>query len=320
MSIVMVFPGQGSQSIGMGRSLAQNFPAARAVFDEVDEILGQKLSRIMWEGPEQALTLTENAQPALMAVSLAAVRVLVAEFGLSISRGIGCVAGHSLGEYSALAAVDSLSLAQTARLLKLRGQAMQQAVPEGKGAMAALLGISYGDVLGLLGGVEGVCEIANDNGGGQVVISGDKTAVEACIPKALEAGAKRAILLSVSAPFHCRLMEPARQVMSEALSESEIHPPKVPVYCNVDASPTQDPEVIRSNLVGQITKTVLWRHSMERIAQGPVSCVLEVGSGRVLTGLNKRLFPGVPLYTFGGYDDVQALAPMLSKIQEVTHV
>ncbi|HYP57620.1 MAG TPA: ACP S-malonyltransferase [Beijerinckia sp.] len=295
MSKAYVFPGQGSQAVGMGKALAEAFPQARAVFAEVDEALHEKLSALMFEGPVEDLTLTANAQPALMAVSLAAVRVLEAEAGLDLARDASYVAGHSLGEYSALAAAGSLTIAQTAVLLRLRGQAMQNAVPVGVGAMAALLGLDYETGLAVArqaaeetGGDE-ICEIANDNGGGQVVASGSKAAVNRAMEIALDKGAKKSIPLPVSAPFHCALMQPAADAMAAALGETAITSPCVPLVANVLAAPVRDPEEIRKLLVAQVTGTVRWRESVQFMADQGVSLFVECGAGKVLTGLVKRI-------------------------------
>ncbi|GFO83018.1 MAG: malonyl CoA-acyl carrier protein transacylase [Methyloceanibacter sp.] len=289
MSIAFVFPGQGSQAVGMGAGLAEAFPAAKAVFDEVDESLGQPLSKLMREGPEADLTLTENAQPALMAVSLAAMRALEA-MGFVLGGKVAYVAGHSLGEYSALAASGALSLADTARLLKIRGRAMQQAVPVGEGAMAALLGADLAQAQELAAAAsEGeCCQAANDNAPGQVVISGKKTAIERAVELAPKFGARRAVLLPVSAPFHCALMQPAADAMAEALSGVTISVPAVPVVANVLAEPISDPEAIRGRLVEQVTGMVRWRETMAFLAGNGVDTVYEVGAGRVLTGMARR--------------------------------
>ncbi|MEE9330179.1 MAG: ACP S-malonyltransferase [Parvularculaceae bacterium] len=285
-----IFPGQGSQAIGMGRSLAASFPVARAVFDEVDEALGEKLSSLIWDGSIEDLTLTRNAQPALMATSIAAVRVLAAETDLKIADA-AFVAGHSLGEYSALCAVDSLSLADTAQLLRVRGDAMQAAVPVGEGAMAAILGLSLADVEAAIeaGGGGGVCQIANDNSPGQVVISGHSARVEAVMAAAKEGGAKRALPLPVSAPFHCTLMAPAAEQMAKALENADISPPVVPVIANVTAAPVTDPDAIRKLLIEQVTGRVRWTQSVETMSAAGVSRFVELGAGKVLSGLVKRI-------------------------------
>jgi len=292
----------------MGKALADAFPVARAVFDEVDEALGQKLSQIMWEGPLETLTLTANAQPALMAASLAVVRVLESEAGLDIARDVAFVAGHSLGEYSALAAVGSLSVADTARLLRIRGDAMQKAVPAGEGAMAAILGMEFEEAAKVAAeAAEGqVCEAANDNGGGQVVVSGHKAAVERVVALAPQRGAKRALLLPVSAPFHCSLMQPAAEVMAEALSKVTIAAPKVPLVANVHARAVTDPQEIREGLVRQVTGTVRWRECVAFMAAQGVDTFYELGSGKVLTGLAKRIAAGASAQAVGTPEDVAA--------------
>jgi [acyl-carrier-protein] S-malonyltransferase len=289
-TIAFTFPGQGSQAVGMGKDLADAFPEARAVFDEVDDALGQKLSEIMWNGPEDTLTLTANAQPALMAVSIAALRVLEAR-GLDLKSHVGFVAGHSLGEYSALCAAGTFSLADTARLLRIRGDAMQSAVPVGEGAMAAIIGLEHGDVEAICVAARdsGICQIANDNGGGQLVISGSKAAVEKAAALATEKGAKRAIMLPVSAPFHSDLMAPAAIAMRHALDKVEKHNPVVPVVANVRAAPVTDAEEIANLLVTQVTGQVRWRETVEWFGANGVATLYEVGSGKVLTGLARRI-------------------------------
>ncbi|MGB0921286.1 MAG: ACP S-malonyltransferase [Alphaproteobacteria bacterium] len=291
MSRALTFPGQGSQAVGMGQELAEAFAAAREVFEEVDDALGQNLSGLMANGPEDELTLTENAQPALMAVSMAVIRVLESEGGFDMAKAAACVAGHSLGEYSALAASGALALSDTARLLKTRGQAMQQAVPVGVGAMAALLGLDLEDaaVVAEEAAQGEVCTPANDNAKGQVVISGHKAAVERALELAKEKGAKRAVLLQVSAPFHCPLMQPAADAMKEALVGVRILPPKVPLYTNVTAAATSDPETIRRKLVEQVTGMVRWKESVQNMATDGVTELAELGTGKVLTGLVKRI-------------------------------
>jgi len=290
MSVAFTFPGQGSQTVGMGKALAEEFTAARLVFEEVDDALGEKLSAIIWEGPEDQLQLTANAQPALMAVSLATVRVLEAE-GLDLANDISYVAGHSLGEYSALCAAGTFSLADTARLLRIRGNAMQRAVPVGKGAMAAIIGLEFEDVEAVCeqASSAGVCQIANDNGGGQVVISGSKEAVEKAVGIATEKGAKRALLLPVSAPFHCALMAPAADAMEEALAEVRRGEPVVPVIANVRAAPVSDPDEITKLLVEQVTGRVRWRETVSWFAANEIETLYEVGAGKVLTGLARRI-------------------------------
>ncbi|MND29439.1 Malonyl CoA-acyl carrier protein transacylase [compost metagenome] len=290
MSIAFTFPGQGSQAVGMGKDLAEAYPEARAVFEEVDEALGQKLSDIMWNGPEDTLTLTANAQPALMAVSIATMRVLEAR-GLKLADKVAYVAGHSLGEYSALCAAGTFSLSDTAKLLRIRGDAMQSAVPVGQGAMAAIIGLEHSDVDAICAEAkaEGVCQIANDNGGGQLVISGSKAAVEKAAALATEKGAKRAIMLPVSAPFHSDLMAPAADAMRHALAKVEKKSPVVPVVANVRAAPVSDAEEIAQLLVTQVTGQVRWRETVEWFGQNGVTTLYEIGSGKVLTGLARRI-------------------------------
>ncbi len=314
MSLAFTFPGQGSQAVGMGAELAEAFAAAREVFQEVDDALGQKLAKLMREGPIEDLTLTENAQPALMAVSLAVVRVLKSEYDVDITRA-AFVAGHSLGEYSALAAAEAVGLADTARLLKLRGQAMQRAVPVGQGAMASLIGpkadVALAEEAAKAGSAVGVCVVANDNNAGNVVISGDKAAVDLAIEKAKELGA-RAIPLNVSAPFHCPLMQPAADEMAEALARAGIVAPKAPVVANVTARPVLEPETIRRLLVEQVTGRVRWRESVEWMAgEGGVARFVELGSGKVLTGIVKRINPDVEALALNGPSDLEAFAKSL---------
>jgi [acyl-carrier-protein] S-malonyltransferase len=306
MAAAFIFPGQGSQTVGMGKALADAFAPARSVFEEVDEALGQKLSAVMWEGPAESLTLTENAQPALMAHSLAVVRVLQAEAGLDLKRDARFVAGHSLGEYSALAAAGAFSLSDTARLLRIRGRAMQQAVPVGTGAMAALLGLSFDDAAAVAReAAQGeVCQAANDNGAGQVVVSGHKAAVERAVEIAKAKGAKRAMLLPVSAPFHCALMQPAAEAMAEALGKIAVEAPAVPVVANVTAKPVSEPGEIVRNLVAQVTGTVRWRECVEHMAGAGVTTFYEVGAGKVLTGLVKRIAEGTTGIVIGTPEDV----------------
>jgi len=313
MSIAFTFPGQGSQHLGMGSELAQAFPAAARVFDEIDEALGQKLSRIMWDGPEETLTLTENAQPALMAVSLAAIRVLKEDKGVSLVEHVKYVAGHSLGEYSALAASDAISIADTARLLKIRGQAMQAAVPVGEGAMAALLGAELSDARKLAeAAAQGeVCQTANDNAPGQVVISGTRSAVERAVEMASEFGARRAILLPVSAPFHCALMQPAAEAMAEALGNIDVSSPAVPLVANVLAAPVTDADEIRSRLVEQVTGMVRWNESVSFMVNEGITSVYEIGAGRVLTGLARRIERSLEANSVGTPDELEAAAQAL---------
>ena len=314
MAHAFIFPGQGSQQVGMGRALAEAFAPARQVFEEVDNALDGRLSRIMWEGPESELTLTENAQPALMAVSLAVVRTLEAEFGVRVDAA-RFVAGHSLGEYSALAAAGALELAEAARLLRTRGRAMQQATPVGLGAMAALLGLDYDAAREVAAeAAQGeVCEAANDNAPGQVVVSGHKAAVERAVEIAKERGAKRALMLSVSAPFHCALMGPAAEVMRDALDEAEIGTPRPPLVANVTAGAVKDPEEIRRRLVEQVTGTVRWRESVGFMAGGGVHLFAELGAGKVLAGLVKRSAEGVEAISAGAPKELEALALRLGR-------
>ena len=308
-----VFPGQGSQAVGMGAELAEAFPAAREVFQEVDEALGQALSRMMREGPEDELTLTENAQPALMAVSLAAVRVLEAEGGKPLSEMGAFVAGHSLGEYSALCAARALPLADTARLLKLRGQAMQKAVPVGEGAMAAILGLDLETAEAVAAeAAEGeICTAANDNAPGQVVISGSKAAVERAVELAKQKGAKRAMLLAVSAPFHCDLMAPAADAMGKALAETDILPPALPLIANVTAEPVTDPATIRKLLVEQVCGRVRWRESVLAMKGEGVDTLVEVGAGKVLSGLARRIDRDLTGVAINGPADIEAFLKSL---------
>jgi [acyl-carrier-protein] S-malonyltransferase len=308
LGVAFVFPGQGSQSVGMGKSLADNFAAARAVFAEVDSALGEKLSATIFEGPVETLTLTENAQPALMAVSLAAMRVLEGEAGVELKRDVQFVAGHSLGEYSALAAAGAFSVGDAARLLRTRGRAMQKAVPVGTGAMAALLGLDFAQVteLAIEAAQSGVCQAANDNGAGQVVVSGDKAAVERAVDLAKTRGARRAMMLTVSAPFHCALMQPAADVMAQALGEVKVKPPVVPVVSNVRVKPLSDPAEIVGALVAQVTGTVRWRESVEFMARAGVDAFYEVGAGKVLSGLIKRITANAIAKTVGSAEDIAA--------------
>ena len=314
MTLALLFPGQGSQSVGMGAALSDAFASAREVYAEIDEALGQKLSVLMREGPEDQLTLTENAQPALMAVSLAAARVLKVEFGVDVSRA-GFVAGHSLGEYSALSAAGSITLADTARLLKLRGQAMQRAVPVGKGAMASLIGpktdLALAEAAAAAGSEVGVCVVANDNNAGNIVISGDKAAVDRAIERAKELGA-RAIPLNVSAPFHCPLMQPAADEMATALASATIVALSVAVVANVTARPETDPEVLRRLLVEQVTGRVRWRESMEWMAgEGGVTRFAEIGSGKVLAGMARRIAPDAESLSLNTPEELEAFAKSL---------
>jgi [acyl-carrier-protein] S-malonyltransferase len=314
MGFAFVFPGQGSQAVGMGVELAEAFAPAREVFEEVDDALGQKLARLMRDGPIEELTLTENAQPALMAVSMAVARVLERELGVPISKA-AFVAGHSLGEYSALAAAGAIGLADTARLLKLRGQAMQRAVPVGAGAMASLIGpktdVALAEAAAAEGAKVGVCVVANDNNAGNVVISGAKEAVDAAIEAAKTLGA-RAIPLNVSAPFHCPLMQPAADEMAEALAATTILQPMAPLVANITARPVLEPETIRRLLVEQITGRVRWRESVEWLAgEGGVTRFIECGAGKVLTGMAKRIAPDADAVALNTPADLEAFAKSL---------
>ena len=303
-----IFPGQGSQSVGMGKALADASAVAREVFQEVDDALGQHLFRIMCEGPESDLTLTENAQPAIMANAIATLRVLEKEGGIRLADKADFVAGHSLGEYTALCAAEALDLATTARLLKLRGQAMQAAVPVGEGAMAALLGADLEKAQAIAdAAAQGeVCTVANDNDPSQVVISGHRAAVERAVPLAKEMGAKRAVLLPVSAPFHCPLMQPAADAMAEALAGADLRAPLVPVYANVLAAPIADPNDIRARLVEQVTGMVRWRESVAAMEQAGVGEFVEIG-GKVLGAMVKRIAPDAKIVSVVSMDDIEAL-------------
>jgi len=314
MTAAFTFPGQGSQVVGMGKALAEAFPVARAVFDEVDAALGEKLTATIWDGPAETLQLTENTQPALMAVSIATLRVLEAEAGLSVARNAAFVAGHSLGEYSALAAAGSLTVSDTARLLRIRGLAMQKAVPVGVGAMAALLGLDYETAVAVADeAAQGqICQAANDNGGGQVVVSGDKAAVDRAVEIAKTKGARRAMLLPVSAPFHCRLMQPAADAMAKALAEVTIKTPAAPLVANVLAAAITDPDEIRRRLVEQVTGTVRWRESVAYMAGRGVTRFLEIGAGKVLSGLVKRIAEGAVGISVGGPGDIAAAKSALA--------
>ena len=313
MGAAFVFPGQGSQFVGMGQALHAAFPVARQVFEEVDAALGQKLSGLMFEGPEAELTLTANAQPALMAVSLATMRVLESETGLDLKKHVSFVAGHSLGEYSALAAAGTLTITDTALLLRVRGSAMQAAVPAGLGAMAALIGLDFADAAAVAKEASqgDVCQAANDNGGGQVVISGHRAAVERAMELAKLKGAKRAILLPVSAPFHCTLMSPAADAMRDALAGVSLMPPKISVVCNVLAGPSSDPDEIRTNLVRQVTGTVRWRESVQWMGAQGIDRFFEIGAGKVLTGLLKRIVPDAQGFSMGSPEDIAAFPDAL---------
>lgn len=307
MTRAFIFPGQGSQAVGMGRELAEAFASAREVFDEVNDALGQNLSKLMWDGPQEDLTLTENAQPAIMAVSLAVIRTLEKEGNFSLADKAAFVAGHSLGEYSALAAAGTFSVADTARLLKRRGQAMQRAVPVGKGAMAALLGLEFDQAAEVASeAAQGeVCAAANDNGGGQVVVSGAKAAVERAIEIAKTKGAKRSMLLPVSAPFHCSLMQPAADEMAEALGGVDLKAPSVPLVANVTASRVADPATIRDLLVKQVTGMVRWRESVLYMEGEGVSAFVEVGAGKALSGMVKRIAKEPDIMAVGTPADVE---------------
>lgn len=311
MSLAFVFPGQGAQTIGMGRDLAEAYPAARAVFDEVDEALGEKLSALIWEGEAETLTLTQNAQPALMATSMAAVRALEAE-GVSVTQA-AFVAGHSLGEYSALAAAGAIGLADTARLLRLRGQAMQSAVPVGEGAMAAVLGLDIEAVekVAEAASEAGVCQVANENDPAQTVVSGAKAAVERAVDLAKEAGAKRAILLPVSAPFHSALMQPAAEAMDAALAEVAIAAPAVPLVANVSAEAVSDPDTIRRLLVEQVAGRVRWRSSVAWMAEQGVTAFWELGAGKALSGMIRRIAKEAETRAIGAAADVSEAAALI---------
>jgi [acyl-carrier-protein] S-malonyltransferase len=315
MSLALLFPGQGSQAVGMGAELAEAFSESRLVFEEVDDALGQGLHRLIREGPIEELTLTQNAQPALMAVSLAVMAALKGQFGIGVDRA-AFVAGHSLGEYSALAAAEALTLADTARLLRRRGEAMQRAVPVGEGAMASLIGpkadVAFAEAVAKAGQVAGVCVVANDNNVGNVVISGDRAAVDLAIAHAKTLGA-RAIPLNVSAPFHCPLMQPAAEEMAEALAEVAISPPRAAIMANVTARPTVDPEEIRAFLVAQVTGRVRWRESIEWLGgEGGVTRFAEAGAGKVLAGIAKRIAPDLDTMSLNTPADLEAFAAALT--------
>jgi [acyl-carrier-protein] S-malonyltransferase len=313
MKRALVFPGQGSQQPGMGRDLAEAFGPARLLFEEVDDALSQRLSRLMFDGPESDLTLTENAQPALLAASLAVIRVLAAEAGFDIAKGVAYVAGHSLGEYSAHATAGTFSVADAVRLVKRRGQAMQKAVPVGEGAMAALLGLDIDAAREVAEGTHGygICVVANDNCPGQIVVSGNVAAVERAIELAAERGARRSIMLPVSAPFHCPLMAPAAAAMEEALGEVVLNAPSVPVVANVTAAPTSDPKNIKDLLIEQVTRMVRWRETVLLFKAQQVEEVVEIGSGRVLAGLVKRIDRELPASSVGSAAEVEALMKRL---------
>ena len=312
MAIAFTFPGQGSQTVGMGKELSDAYPEARRVFEEVDEALGEKLSTLIFEGPEDTLTLTANAQPALMAVSLAAMRALEAK-GFSLKNKVAYVAGHSLGEYSALAAAGFVSVADAARLLRIRGTAMQAAVPAGEGAMAAIIGLEQADVdAACVEAAQGeVCQIANDNGGGQLVISGSKAAVERGAALCTAKGAKRALMLQVSAPFHSALMAPAADAMREALAAVTRHAPVVPVVSNVSVTPTSDPDLVTARLVEQVTGRVRWRETVEWFGANGVTTLYEIGAGKVLSGLARRINRDIAVSSVGTPADIEtALAAL----------
>jgi [acyl-carrier-protein] S-malonyltransferase len=313
MTVAFTFPGQGSQAVGMGKDLAEQFPEARAVFAEVDEALGEPLSETIFKGPEETLTLTANAQPALMAVSIAAFRVLEAR-GLDLKTKVGYVAGHSLGEYSALCAAGTFTLSDTARLLRIRGNAMQAAVPVGTGAMAAIIGLEQADVVAVCqeASALGACQIANDNGGGQIVISGEKAAIEKAAELATDKGAKRAILLPVSAPFHSSLMAPAADAMREALAAVKMSDPVVPLIANVRAAPVTNAGEIATLLVEQVTGQVRWRETVQWFAANDVTTLYEIGAGKVLTGLAKRIDKAVTGVTVNSPADIDAVIASLN--------
>lgn len=312
MTIAFTFPGQGSQKVGMGQELANNSSIAARVFEEVNEALGFNLSNLMFNGPEDELTWTENAQPALMAVSIAVMRMLEAE-GVDLAKSVKYIAGHSLGEYSALTAGGVFSLADTARLLQIRGRAMQKACPVGQGAMAALLGLDFAAAIEVATEAAGddVCQAANDNANGQVVISGHKAAVERALIIAKAKGAKRAILLPVSAPFHCSLMQPAAEAMQAALAEVTMNTPSVPLVANVSASPTSDVETIRKQLVEQVTGTVRWRESVGFMGKNGIETLIEVGNGKVLTGMVRRIDKNITGMACGTDEEIAAVVELL---------
>jgi [acyl-carrier-protein] S-malonyltransferase len=308
MSIAFVFPGQGSQAVGMGKALAEAYPSARQVFEEVDAAIGDKLTDIMWEGPADKLTLTENAQPALVAVSLAAMRVLEVEAGFDLAATAKFVAGHSVGEFSALAAAGALSYADAVRLVRIRGRAMQRSVPPGLGAMAALLGVDFAEAAEIAAAAaqDQICQAANDNGGGQVVISGDKAAIERAVAIARDRGLRRAMMLPVSGPFHSTLMQPAADIMANALARFALRPPSVPLISNVLAKPVTDPAEIVRGLVAQVTGTVRWRESIMAMAAAGVTLFYEVGAGKKLSGMIKRIAEGASTIAVGSPEEVQA--------------
>ncbi|TPJ41745.1 ACP S-malonyltransferase [Mesorhizobium sp. B2-5-13] len=317
MAVAFTFPGQGSQAVGMGKDLADAFPEARRIFQEVDDALGENLSKLIWEGPEETLTLTANAQPALMAVSLAAIRALEAR-GFSLKDKVAYVAGHSLGEYSALAAAGFVSVADAARLLRIRGNAMQAAVPAGEGAMAAIIGLEQADVeaacaeAALGAGKGAACQVANDNGGGQLVISGTRAAVELAARLCTEKGAKRALMLQVSAPFHSALMTPAAEIMREALASVARAAPVVPIVSNVTVTPTSDPDEIARRLVEQVVARVRWRETVEWFGANGVSTLYEIGAGKVLSGLARRINRDIATASVGSAAEVEAALAALA--------
>jgi [acyl-carrier-protein] S-malonyltransferase len=313
MAVALVFPGQGSQAVGMGAELGKAYVAARDVFAEVDAALGQSLSQVMFDGPIEALTLTENAQPALLAVSMAVMRVLE-ERGLRLVESVKFVAGHSLGEYSALCAAGALSIADGARLLRIRGRAMQAAVPVGAGAMAALLGVGkeVAETLAAAAAQGDVCQLANDNEPAQAVISGTKSAIDRAAQLAKSHGVRRFVPLNVSAPFHCALMQPAAEAMAAALAETRVGRPAVPLIANVTAAPISDPDEIKARLVQQVTGTVRWRESVAAMAQEGVSDIVEVGSGKVLAGLAKRIVPSLNAISVGTSQEIDAAVALLT--------
>ncbi|MER8465070.1 ACP S-malonyltransferase [Mesorhizobium sp. M1409] len=317
MAVAFTFPGQGSQAVGMGKDLADAFPEARGIFQEVDDALGENLSKLIWEGPEETLTLTANAQPALMAVSLAAIRALESR-GLSLKGKVAYVAGHSLGEYSALAAAGFVSIADAARLLRIRGNAMQAAVPAGEGAMAAIIGLEQADVEAACAeaaeaaGKGSVCQVANDNGGGQLVISGARAAVELAAKLCTEKGAKRALMLQVSAPFHSALMTPAAEIMREALASVTKAAPVVPIVSNVTVTPTNDPDEIARRLVEQVVARVRWRETVEWLGANGVTTLYEIGAGKVLSGLARRINRDIATASVGSAAEVDAALAALS--------
>lgn len=309
MTVAYIFPGQGSQSVGMGHALSTAFPIAKQTFAEVDDALSEHLSKLMFEGPDSDLTLTENAQPAIMACSIAAFRVIKQELGVDIQRDVALVAGHSLGEYSALTAAGALTLADTARLLKIRGRAMQEAVPAGQGAMAAIIGLDFEavkEVTQIASSKGDVCEIANYNSDQQIVISGSKEGVESAMALAKEKGAKRALALPVSAPFHCSLMQPAAEVMAQALAKATILAPVVPLVANVTAAPVRDADTIRRLLVEQVTGMVRWRESVDTMVAAGIDRFVEIGHGKILAGLVKRLAPDAAMQNVGLPEDIDA--------------